>query len=349
LIVKSCIYPAYQEGNGTVEILKGLQMRNKILISALGTLGGSFLAKELSGNYYIIGTDIYPASYIPASSIVDTFIQVPSVLEEDSYFKNLILICKKYEVDFLIPVIDEEILLLAKNKEYLLDIGVTPMVPDLSTVLICRDKKATFEFFDREMPAISIKTFLLNEYNGTLSYPIFLKPRSGRASIGCQVIPDEETFSLIKKRTEGNQYIIQEYIHGEVLSVDFINDIKTNSFACIAKKELLRNKNGVGTVVKILHDDKIINICSNIARKLNYKGVGNIEFIVTRTGEYNVLEINPRFPAGTEFSVLAGGDLIHDSLKIHQNFDVSLKYNIKYNTIYSRHYTVFEMGKDDER
>jgi carbamoyl-phosphate synthase large subunit len=319
---------------------------SKVLVSALGTLSGSFISKFLKKEHYtVIGTDIFPAKYIPASIDIDLFIQVPSVVdEEEKYFSTLISICKKYKIQFVIPIIDEEILLLARENKFLNAIGIIPLVPEFLTVKICRDKKATFDFIAKNVEEVNTKTYLLKNYNNTLSYPVFIKPRQGRASIGCQKLNSEEILMVIKNNSNGEDYIVQEFIQGKFISVDFIYYPRYDKFSCILKEELLRNKNGVGTVIKIVHDDFIENICKKIVRLINYKGVGNMEFIIDEKGVH-LIEIDPRFPAGTEISVLAGIDLVNDLLKIHQDNYAELSYQIKYDTVYARHYEVYDMGK----
>ena len=79
--------------------------------------------------------------------------------------------------------------------------------------------------------------------------------------------------------------------------------------------ETLRNKSGCGIAVEIIDDPKLREICCELAEKLNLNGVVNAEFFKNGT-DYKIIEVNPRFSAGTSYSCRAGLNTVLDAFKI---------------------------------
>ncbi|MBR1967471.1 MAG: ATP-grasp domain-containing protein [Lentisphaeria bacterium] len=316
----------------------------RILVTALGTLNSTFISNYLmKKGHYIVGVDIFSKEYIRASNEVSKFYTVPSIYEMGNYKKALFNICEENKIEYIIPIIDEEILYFSGIKNEFENIGVKVCSPNFETVQNCRDKFKTFEIIKKHIPEIYVKTIKISNYNNEFDYPFFIKPNSGRASIGCVKIKSKKHFDYIKEECEGQDFIVQEFLQGKFIAVDFINDIKNNQFFALSREELLRNSNGCGTVVKIFKSQEIENIVRKIANTLNYNGVGNVEFVIN-DNKISLIEVNPRFPAGTEYSVRAGADFILDELKLIQGKQIETNYNINYDTIFTRRYEAYEYG-----
>lgn len=315
----------------------------RVLVSALGTLNSTFIINFLKKQLnYVVGVDIFDSEYIQASKEVDKFYKVSSIFEMEKYENEIIEICKKEKIEYFIPIIDEEILYFSNKKDIFKNFGVKICTPDYKTVEKCRNKYKTFEIIKNSVPEVYVETYKLSEYKNEFNYPFFVKPISGRASIGCQKVLSEKHFEFIKEQSNPEEFIVQSFLEGRFIAVDFICDIKTNTFFALAREELLRNKNGCGTVVKIIKSDYIENIVKKIAFSLEYNGVGNVEFI-EKEGVLKLIEVNPRFPAGIEYSVRAGADLINDEIKIINNQKIDTNYKIKFDTIFTRRYEAYEV------
>ena len=121
------------------------------------------------------------------------------------------------------------------------------------------------------------------------------------------------------KNHEG--YIIQELIEGPVYTVDYVRSESTGNDFCVPRKELLRTKNGAGTTIKIVCDEKLINLTSHIGRKIHVNGVVNMEFI-HHNDRYYLIDINPRFSAGVAFTNKAGYNMVINHLNCHTGKDI---------------------------
>ncbi len=101
-----------------------------------------------------------------------------------------------------------------------------------------------------------------------------------------------------------------------------MRNANTGEIVAIGREELLRTKNGAGLTVKIIDDKTLIKKVHYIAEKLEANGCINVEFI-KHSGEYYLIDINPRFSAGVAFSAMAGYDMVSNHLRCftEQNID----------------------------
>jgi len=288
----------------------------KILITALGTITATSIVQELrmaQENFYIIGADINEPNMVVTSKDVDEFYQFPSSVENPEKFLRFILdFCQKYQIDYIFPVIDEEVVNYAKNRQLFEDIHVKVCIANEDLILICHYKDKFSEWVAQNIPECAIKTYSIEE---KIEYPVFVKPIEGRASNGCRVVHDQEE---LNRSINLESCIIQEYIQGEFITADLIQNYKYGQYQCIQRLELIRNKNGCGIAVKTVNNSLVESACYKIAEKLKLDGVVNVEFIVKKD-RVQIVEVNPRFSAGSYFSFMAGCNLAEEAIHIADN------------------------------
>ena len=174
---------------------------------------------------------------------------------------------------------------------------------------IARDKYKLFEkFFNTKVEVIP--TYLYNKVEILNSFPYIAKPKNGRSSEGLLKIKQKKDFNQIENP---NNYIIQEYIDGNIIVVDYIRNSRTKKDFSVIRKELIRTKNGAGIVVEVFENEKISELSSYIGNKLNINGCICMEFI-EKNGKYYIMDINPRFSAGTAFTQKSGYDIVKNHL-----------------------------------
>ncbi len=315
----------------------------RFLLTALGTNNNSTVCKYLKENCnnYVVGTDIYPENYIPSSKITDKFYQVSSVLNMDEYIKELYDICLKENIDYLLPVIDEEVYAISLNKVKFEDIGVKITCSNSKSIEICSNKLKCCKFLKENFPLVYIKTNILSE-NITGNYPLFIKPINGRASNNCFKINSKKELDLYQKVLSAEKYIIQEYIDGDFYTADFVNDNVNKKFYCLIRQELVRNKNGCGVVVKTVKNNSIEKLIKDIINKIGYTGIGNCEFVINKNRVY-IIEINPRLSAGIDYSIKSGFDVIKAELNMIEEKEQDINTKFLYNKIFVRRYETYEM------
>ncbi|MBQ9894823.1 MAG: ATP-grasp domain-containing protein [Ruminococcus sp.] len=319
--------------------------REVVLVTAIGTMTATTVVEELKkmGKYYIIGGDIYEKNMVATTKDVDEFhVFPPAIYELDKYIEFVLKFCKEHEVKYYFAVIDEEIVNLSNNREKFEEIGVKLCIPNRKLVETCHFKNKFSEWLDREMPEISIKTFGSADEIKDEDFPIFVKPVEGRASTGCRRIDTRAQLDEFVDTAEiGKTIVAQQFAEGEIATVDIISNNKTGQIILAPRKELLRNSNGCGIAVKTFHCEKLEDICRRLVQKLELNGVVNAEFFC-KDGDYKIIEINPRFSAGTGYSCMAGAKMVLNAMEIADGNPCTVG-ELTLGKNYAKRYETYEM------
>lgn len=302
-------------------------MRTVVLVTAIGTAASTAIVSQLkkTDDYYIIGGDIYEKNQIATSKDVDEFYSFPSaIIDFDSYIDFAIQFCKDHQVNYYFATIDEEITSLSKNRNKFEDIGVSLCIPNHSLVMTCHYKDNFSNWVRDNIPEIYIKRYESFSEISDADFPLFIKPIEGRASLGCQKIKNRDALmSMIDQGVKESNYIIQQFIEGKIVTVDLIRSAKFGHACQVQRIELLRNPSGCGIAVEIISDPKLTEICNRLMEKLDLHGIVNAEFFCYED-QYKIIEINPRFSAGTSFSCAAGCDTVMAALTLARENDFEL-------------------------
>lgn len=303
------------------------------LVTAIGSMSAECVITQLkkSGNL-VIGCDIYPKEWHYESSLCNYFYQAPYATEEIKYCNFLLKICKKHNIDYIIPLTDLEIDIIDKNRKIFNDIILC--MPNTNILKIIRNKYELYKYFEHD-PLITVPTtWLLNNYKIYYNN-IVAKPINGRSSQGLLINPSFELLMTINNRSN---YIVQQYINGNVCTVDYCRSAKNDKDIVIMREELIRTSNGAGLTVKIFNDEKLKSMVSYIGKKLNINGAICIEFIKNKN-DYYLIDINPRFSAGIAFSFNVGYDIVNNHIKCFNNLTIDEQIEIKEKILIKR-YTI---------
>ena len=291
-------------------------MRN-VLVTAIGTASSTAVIKELkkAGGFHIIGADINKRYEIATSLDVDEFYQFPYSTNED-YIPFALSFCKEHQVDYYYAVIDKEVVNLAKNRDAFSAIGTKLCVVNYEFAKICHFKDIFGAWIGEHFPEVAIKEYKTIDEARTANYPLFIKPNEGVASTGCRRIDSfEELEASTDTNDVGKTVLVQDFVDGINITVDCVRNKSTGQKIQIQRRELLRNSNGCGIAVEIFHDAKLESICDALIEELDLNGVCNIEFFETNDG-YKIIEINPRFSAGTIYTCLSGVNTVLNAMRI---------------------------------
>lgn len=309
--------------------LTGVNVMSKILVTAIGSFSADIVIKTLKAyGHYIIGSDIYPKSWIVDSYNVNEFIQMPYAKNKEEYINYIEKVCIENNIEFIFPLIDLEVDILSSEKKRFLNKGIVICVSDDDSIKLIRNKYKLIKFLSEKGFKEIIPTKLLED-SDEFDMPVFVKPISGRSSEGCRAISNNLEFNCMKNILPKNEYIVQPLIQGKIITVDVVRNPLSNQVVCICRKELLRNKSGAGTTVEILDNPELESLTASISEAVGVIGTVNFEFIEGVDGKYHFLEINPRFSGGVEFSHLAGYNVVYNHLCCFTNREIESKCNIK--------------------
>ncbi|MCI9319126.1 MAG: ATP-grasp domain-containing protein [Lachnospiraceae bacterium] len=302
----------------------------KVLVTAIGSMSADIVIKVLhKEGYYVIGTDIYPKEWVVDARNVDEFYNVPPAAEQNCYINRILEICRERKVDYICPLTDDEIDVFNENRQKFENLSILCM-SDYDVINICRNKKKTADTLKGTGLCNVIWDYGMEDIEKhNICFPVVGKPVRGRSSQGFRIFTDEEEFYGFCRKVKAGEYLFQPYIAGNVITVDVVRDKRTGCCAAAARRELLRTLNGAGLSVQVFREEALEKVCEDLAESLGITGCVNFEFLETEDGVRYLLECNPRFSGGVEFSVLSGYDFVRNHMRCFENKPIETKICIR--------------------
>lgn len=257
---------------------------------------------KLKGN--IVVADLQKNA--PALFVADIQEQVPRVTDPN-YIKTLKEICIRHDIRLLIPLIDNELILLAIHKQEFESQGTTVLVSSPEVNEICFDKRKTYRFF-KDIGVQTPELFDAQQLTGNLDtqYPVLIKPADGSCSIGVTKIRNAKELGFFTDYIANA--IVQEYIEGDEYTLDILIDFGGKVLSVVPR---LRMETRAGEVSKgmTVKNQFIIEAGRKVAEALPQAlGCITLQCFLTKTGDLKFIEINPRFGGGFPLAIAAGAD-----------------------------------------
>jgi len=262
--------------------------RNKIV---------QYFKRELIGIGKVLATDCSPLA--PALYDADQHFIVPRI-DAENYISTILEICEKQNVKAVFSLIDPEISLLAKHRQQFLAIGTIPIVSDYDLVEMCFDKFAMNQFLEKH-GFQSIKSYIKKEAfdhdlaNGTIGFPVFIKPIKGSASINSRKVNSSEELELAMKNKD--HMMIQAYMDGVEFGADVYIDYILGEPVAIFTKEKVAMRAGETDKAISVKEPRLFDLIKDFVKVAGFKGMIDID-IFKVNGEYIISEVNPRFGGG---------------------------------------------------
>jgi carbamoyl-phosphate synthase large subunit len=313
-----------------------------LLILSCGTRNKvvQYFKKAFEGYGDIICTDCSP--YAPALFDADRHYIVPRITE-DGYMDVIFDICKKEKITGVLSLIDPELSLIAKYEKEFNALGVTVIESSYELCERTLDKWEMYKWmmahgFKCAKSYIDINEFQKAVSDGEISFPVFVKPAKGSASINISKAYDMETVKLLY--SHGDYMMIQELMDGQEIGVDCYIDLISNEVVSIfAKKKLVMRAGETDKSISFV-DDELFRQVEKFVVENGFRGQIDID-IFEIDGEYYFSEVNPRFGGGYPHAYACGADhmsLIRNNLMGKANlknigcYDID-KVMMKYNEI----------------
>ena len=250
--------------------------------------------------YRVVATDIDPTA--PGLYLADRGYIVPPG-DTDDFVPELRGVCLKEGASAVIPLVDEE---LAAATDLEAD-GIAVLVPRRPFVTMCLDKYALMERLTASGVGTPV-TRLASEWSGDLSFPLIVKPRSGRGSRGLAVATSEAELARILQMGpySASDLILQEQLCGAEFTVSVVCWRDGDVQAVVPKEVIL--KRGVTKFAVTRQAPHIQELCEQIQRNLRADGPFNVQLALDAVGKPRVFEINPRFSSTTALTLASGVD-----------------------------------------
>ncbi len=281
-----------------------------ILILSAGTRDKvvQYFKKELGERGRIIATDC--SNLAPAVYEADAFYLVPRITTP-GYLDVILDICQKEQITGVFSLIDPELSLLAKERDRFLALGVTPIVSDYELVETCFDKYRMFEMLqDMQIPTarcyMDKEAFYRAEEAGEISYPVFVKPVRGSASIHINKVGSKKEIEVLCDLYD--DLMIQEYMDGQEYGADVYVDMISGKCTDIFVKKKIKMRAGETDKSVSYKDDTLFRIIRDFAEKCGFRGMIDIDIFMI-DGVYYISEVNPRFGGGYPHAYACGANM----------------------------------------
>ena len=274
----------------------------KVLFTAIGRRVQ--LINHFKKYHKVIGVDT--GELAPAKHFVDSFYKVPK-WDDKEYVNTLLNICKKENVDMLIPLYEKEFILLCENREKFNEIDTTLILSDKKIIEIFNDKWESYKFFIENNIDTPI-TYRKPEVKD-LNFPLIIKPINGAGSQNVFKVDNKKELNFFIDYIENP--IIQEYIDGTEYTIDVLCDLKGNVISIVPRERIEVRAGEVSKGVTVKNKDiieKTLELCNKLKMYENTKPIGplTIQCIVDSNSNIKFIEVNPRFGGGVPLTFEAG-------------------------------------------
>ena len=264
--------------------------------------------KSMDEDDRIIAADL--SNLAPALYVADAYYLVPRI-DDPTYLDTILEICRKEKINAVTTLIDPEIELLAKNRARFEEIGVEVLAPNTETAGLCFDKFKMYQY----LTAHGISTpDTWGDYvsamdaieSGGLSFPVFVKPRTGSGSVGARKVHDAETLKALCEADPS--LIIQRLMTGDLDADVYIDTISHKAVSAFSKRKLETRIGGASKTISF-KDEKLFDFIRRITDLLKFNGPVDMDFFF-QNGVYYLSEVNPRFGGAYLHAYGAGVDFI---------------------------------------
>jgi carbamoyl-phosphate synthase large subunit len=283
-----------------------MMQKLKILLSAGASPASYNIIRHLKNLGHVVhAVDANEKALPLARTIADKAEKAPLASETD-YIPFMTDLIRK--TDLFIPFVDEEIARLIQYLED--DLWEKCLLPNRKTTTICLYKKEFQKFcMDNDLPVAPSSNTI----------PSIFKPNLGRGGKGVEII-DNLPYLKQKMKAEG---VIQEWIRGKEYTIDALFS-KTGEIVSISSRKRDQAK-GVSVIGTIVDSAPFLPVVKSLGEILKFRYLINIQLMEDTSGNYHIIEINPRIAGSVMFSVYSGRDFLKGAIELFKGKEIFFK------------------------
>ncbi len=279
------------------------------LILAAGTRNKivQYAKKSFSGVGSIIATDT--SELAPAIYEADKYYLVPQI-SDPGYIETILDICRREQITGALSLIDPELSLLAANEKRFSAVGTTIIGSSYELCEMALDKMRMYEWLNSHgyrcaRSWMDKEAFCEAVAAKEVTYPVFVKPYRGSASISISKVYDRDTIDLLLAHR--GDLMIQEYLNGLEIGADVYIDLISGEVVSIFTKKKIKMRAGETDKAVSFKDPALFELIERFVREAGFRGQIDID-LFDIDGEYYISEVNPRFGGGYPHAYECGVD-----------------------------------------
>ncbi|MGL4553482.1 MAG: ATP-grasp domain-containing protein [Gemmataceae bacterium] len=274
----------------------------RVLITGAGsaTAVGVLKGLRMAGGVHALMGDMNPDC--AGAHLGDGFVLLPAGKAPD-FGTRMLELCERERVGLVIPIIDYEFAGWSRLVPELARRGTRVAISSEPALGRCQQKDRTDAYF-RSLGVPCVTTWRAGEVTdpASLPYPVYLKPRCGRASLDNYRADDADDYRVFVKRVP--DAIVQPFARGEEVTIDTLSDFDGRFLAALPRVRV-EIKSGQAYRSRTFRDAALEATARRVVEGLPIVGAANLQCFLTDDGPL-FFEINARFGAGTVLSMHAG-------------------------------------------
>ena len=277
----------------------------RVLVTGAGGPSGISILRDMAGEpVTMLAADIDP--YAAGLYLVGADERALLPRGDDPAFASTLLdLCRRWEVDVVIPTVDSELLPVARMRDQYDAAGTTIVGASVATLEACLDKAALARLCD---PVVRVpRTQVVDEAfdAAAVALPVIVKPRSGSGSRGIRLV---ERVAKLEALPRDGTLLVQEHLPGAEFSLDVLARADGRVVG-VVPRERLKVDSGIAVTGRTLHDDALEDFARQVAEAIGLTTVANVQVKQDAAGMPALLEVNPRFPGTMPLTIAAGIDM----------------------------------------
>jgi carbamoyl-phosphate synthase large subunit len=252
------------------------------------------------GGGRVIVTDVNPLS--PAVHVGDRAYRVP-LSSDAGYIDEILAISRAEQVGIVVPTIDDELPAFGAALPAFAAEDIVVLVSPPDTTALCNDKYGLCRRLD-SVGVAAAASYLPSEVPTSPSFPLFIKPRYGRGSVGAFVVRTPRELAFFRDYVEDP--VVQDFLDGPEYTIDMFCDFSGRVVSVVPRQRVVIRA-GVIDRGRTVKDQRLIDLALECASRIRFIGPVNIQCRVVNDQPV-VFEINPRFSGGIPLTIAAGAD-----------------------------------------
>jgi biotin carboxylase len=248
------------------------------------------------------------------SKFVKNIVSLPNDPDPRKQSTHLIDLAHRLRADLVVPISDHDAQLVALAKD------ISPadsafISSSLKSIELARSRNATIAFCNQlgivTPPTVCVDSNTnVAEAGKGLGFPLFLKQSGIATSQGVRLVSSwNELQTILDQLPNTIEFQLQKPIRGEFVDVTGFAAGGTLIESFAFKVDYRFSHAGTPPYATLVENPHLESMLSKIASALNWTGGIDIDCLQTDTGDFVLLEINPRLSGTTIFPLKLGIDL----------------------------------------
>lgn len=270
-------------------------------------------AKEFNGRIIGLGYDgLDPGFYLHDYFDAAYLLPYPSS-GDDALINALKNIRRQEDIDILLPCLDAELPGMVRLAPVLREMGLQFFLPDQEQLRL-RNKDRLKELAEHagiecpETKAITNAGFFYKCQDQGWSFPFVVKGLFYDARIVHSVEEATDAYRSIAAQW-GFPVLVQKLVNGEEYNLTAVGDGEGNLLGAVMMKKMAVTDKGKAWAGISIDDQALYDASVALVSAIRWRGPLEVEVIRDHQGRYQLIEINPRFPAWIYLSVGVGRNL----------------------------------------